>query len=90
MNSNIKLLGKIFFKEVDLATSLTTIFFIDSDVTLSPPRQKNVRFEDTISTATAKKLEDFKQILKKEKDLQNMKNKVGYWVIVVKTFFNAW
>nr|XP_002124068.1 centrosomal protein of 95 kDa-like [Ciona intestinalis] len=39
-------------------------------------KQRNVRFEDTISTKTGKDLEKFKNLLRKEKELQNLKNKV--------------
>uniref|UniRef100_H2XX99 DUF5745 domain-containing protein n=1 Tax=Ciona intestinalis TaxID=7719 RepID=H2XX99_CIOIN len=38
-------------------------------------KQRNVRFEDTISTKTGKDLEKFKNLLRKEKELQNLKNK---------------
>uniref|UniRef100_H2ZGE1 Uncharacterized protein n=1 Tax=Ciona savignyi TaxID=51511 RepID=H2ZGE1_CIOSA len=39
-------------------------------------KQRNVRFEDTISTKTANDLEKFRDVLKKERQLQNLKNKV--------------
>ena len=47
-----------------------------SDYTSRPLRQRNVRFEDTVSTGTAQRMEDFKKVLQKEKDLQGLKNKV--------------
>nr|XP_039265456.1 centrosomal protein of 95 kDa-like [Styela clava]XP_039265458.1 centrosomal protein of 95 kDa-like [Styela clava]XP_039265459.1 centrosomal protein of 95 kDa-like [Styela clava] len=39
-------------------------------------RRKNVRFEDTVSTKTAKELKQFRDLLKKEKTLQKEKNKI--------------
>ncbi|XP_076810131.1 centrosomal protein of 95 kDa-like [Clavelina lepadiformis] len=39
-------------------------------------KQKNVRFEDTVSTQTAEELKNFKDVLRKEKELQDIKNQV--------------
>lgn len=61
--------------------SFKPIFDI-SDFEPRPVRQRNVRFEDTVSTETAQRMEDFKKVLQKEKDLQGLKNKVDSFFLV--------
>nr|CAB3230078.1 centrosomal protein of 95 kDa-like [Phallusia mammillata] len=60
--------------------SRPSVVHSDSEVLRDSTRpkslQRNVRFEDTISTKTAKELKEFRQVLQREKQLQDLKNKV--------------